>query len=60
MKTCEMCDNSGITTVANGADDFDYAYCSCPEGVCAEEKGAMKVLSVDFDDSVGSPKITRV
>lgn len=52
-----MCDNSGITTIPNGADDFDYAHCSCPEGVRAEKAGAMKVLKVNFVESEGKPDI---
>lgn len=29
---CEYCENTGIVTIANGEDDFDTDYCSCPEG----------------------------
>lgn len=57
MKTCNLCDNSGITTIANGTDDFDYAYCSCKEGKVAEAYSAMKVLKVDFIESEGQPDV---
>lgn len=29
---CEYCEGTGIATLANGPDDVETTYCSCPEG----------------------------
>lgn len=32
MENCKWCEGTGIAHVANGFDDYDEDYCSCPEG----------------------------
>lgn len=43
MKTCEWCENTGVTTVANSFDDFDTEYCSCPEGSIKMQNDEIRV-----------------
>lgn len=57
---CLNCEGSGIATIPDATgDDYEYAYCYCPEGKRAESCNAMRVLKVNFIESEGSPMIIR-
>jgi len=43
-KLCEWCDNTGITTMADGPDDFITDYCSCPEGSIKMKNAEIQVM----------------
>ncbi len=56
---CKHCDNSGLRQVPNGQDDFDYEYCSCPEGIKLENSHILSELPVKWLTSLGVVNIIR-
>lgn len=57
---CLNCENSGVCYIPDyTGDDFEIAYCYCPEGKRAEANSVMQKLPVTFIKSNGAPVITR-